>query len=187
MFLEQQISILEWFLKDHVTDWSNGCWKFSFAVTGINYIWKYIQTENIFKLQQYFTIILYIHCIFDKINVIPVSINKKHNPKLLNGSVYLKMCPKYVNETQPLCLLYILWHVDKSVDQLTESVCIKQWQKAIPTDLIRGIELPSLRIPTRKHFFKRQYWHWLRWCWSIWQSRFDLKGTKNNGLIRDWN
>ncbi len=24
-------------------DWSNGCWKFSFAITGINYILKYIQ------------------------------------------------------------------------------------------------------------------------------------------------
>jgi len=30
MFLKQQISILEWFLKDHVT-LKTGCWKFSFA------------------------------------------------------------------------------------------------------------------------------------------------------------
>lgn len=35
--------------------------------------------------------------------------------------------------------------------------------------------LPSFLIPTRKHFFRRQYWHWLRWCWSIWQSRLDLR------------
>lgn len=34
--------------------------------------------------------------------------------------------------------------------------------------------VPSLRIPTRKHFFRRQYWHWLRWCWSIWHSLLDL-------------
>ncbi len=27
-------------------DWSNGCWKFSFAITGINYIIKDIQVEN---------------------------------------------------------------------------------------------------------------------------------------------
>lgn len=38
--------------------------------------------------------------------------------------------------------------------------------------------LPSLRIPTRKHFFRRQYWHWLRWCWSIWHSRLDLQNGK---------
>ncbi len=28
---------------------------------------------------------------------------------------------------------------------------------------------PSRRMPTFKHFFSRQYWHWLRWCWSIGQ------------------
>ncbi len=27
-------------------DWSNDCWKLSFDATGINYILKYIQTEN---------------------------------------------------------------------------------------------------------------------------------------------
>ncbi len=32
-------------------------WKFSFAITGINYILKYIKIENsYFKLQKYFTI-----------------------------------------------------------------------------------------------------------------------------------
>ncbi len=32
MFFEHQISILEWFLKGHVTeDWSNNADKFSFA------------------------------------------------------------------------------------------------------------------------------------------------------------
>ncbi len=36
-----QISILEWFLKDHVTlKISNGSWKYSFAIKGINYIRK---------------------------------------------------------------------------------------------------------------------------------------------------
>lgn len=38
-----------------------------------------------------------------------------------------------------------------------------------------ALALPSFLIPTRKHFFRRQYWHWLRWCWSIWQSRLDLR------------
>ncbi len=28
-------------------DWSNGCWKFSLVIKGINYIWKYIVTESI--------------------------------------------------------------------------------------------------------------------------------------------
>ena len=27
--------------------------------------------------------------------------------------------------------------------------------------------LPSRRMPTFKHFLRRQYWHWFRWCWSI--------------------
>jgi len=28
----------------------NGCWKFSFAIAGINYILKYTKIENNFKL-----------------------------------------------------------------------------------------------------------------------------------------
>ena len=34
---------------------------------------------------------------------------------------------------------------------------------------------PSLRMPTLKHFLRRQYWHWLRWCWSIGQLRLPLQ------------
>ncbi len=50
IFFLQQISILEWFLKDHVTlksiDAEN-----SELITGINYILNYIQLEyNYFKL-----------------------------------------------------------------------------------------------------------------------------------------
>lgn len=45
--------------------------------------------------------------------------------------------------------------------------------RAIPVPV--ALALPSFLIPTRKHFFRRQYWHWLRWCWSIWQSRLDLQ------------
>ncbi len=44
MFLEQQISILEWFLKDHVTlktDAENAA-----LITEINYIVQYIHIEN---------------------------------------------------------------------------------------------------------------------------------------------
>ncbi len=45
MFLEHQISILmKW--KRETEDWNNGCWKFSFAITGINYVLKYIKIEN---------------------------------------------------------------------------------------------------------------------------------------------
>ncbi len=44
MFLEQQISILELFLKDHVDteDWSNGAENLAL----INYILKYIKKEK---------------------------------------------------------------------------------------------------------------------------------------------
>ncbi len=40
--------------------WSNGCWKFSFAITRINYIIKHIKIENNYlKLYKYFKILLY--------------------------------------------------------------------------------------------------------------------------------
>ncbi len=38
MFLEQQISILEWFLKDHVT--------LKTGVMMLNIFWKFIKIEN---------------------------------------------------------------------------------------------------------------------------------------------
>ncbi len=63
MCLEHQI--LEWFLQDHVTmkaeenDWS---WKFSFAITEINDILKYIEIEkvalNCNNISEYYCIIL---------------------------------------------------------------------------------------------------------------------------------
>ncbi len=47
---EHQISISEYFLKDHdIEDWSNESWKFSFAITGINYILKY-NKNRLFKI-----------------------------------------------------------------------------------------------------------------------------------------
>ncbi len=47
MFLEQ-IIILEWFLKDHVTeDWSNDA-ENSALITEINYILQYIHTKQFF-------------------------------------------------------------------------------------------------------------------------------------------
>jgi len=39
MFLENHISIFEWGSCD-TEDWNNGYWKFSFSITGINYILK---------------------------------------------------------------------------------------------------------------------------------------------------
>ncbi len=49
---KHQISILEYFWSScDSEDWSNGSWQFSFAITRINYILKYINVENsIFKL-----------------------------------------------------------------------------------------------------------------------------------------
>ncbi len=50
--IEQQISILEWFLKDHVTLKTEVMMlKIQLCITGINYILKYIKIENsYFKL-----------------------------------------------------------------------------------------------------------------------------------------
>ncbi len=45
MFLEQQISILQWFLKDHV---SGVMMLKNSALNHINYILKYIQIEKLF-------------------------------------------------------------------------------------------------------------------------------------------
>ncbi len=57
MFLEHQIRISEWYLKGHMT--LNGWWKFSFAITGMIYILKYTEKENVcFKLY-YFPPLLY--------------------------------------------------------------------------------------------------------------------------------
>ncbi len=54
MLHEQQI-ILEWFLKDHVT------LKTGVMAAEINYILKYIKTENsYFKLEYNFTILLFL-------------------------------------------------------------------------------------------------------------------------------
>ncbi len=39
-------------------DWRNGSWIFSFAITGINFILKYIKIKSCFKLK-YFTTVLY--------------------------------------------------------------------------------------------------------------------------------
>ncbi len=49
MLLEHQISILEWFFKDHVTlktGIMNESWKFIFYITWINYILKCIKLEK---------------------------------------------------------------------------------------------------------------------------------------------
>ncbi len=47
MFPEQQISILEWFLKDHVTLKTGVMMlKIQLCITGINYISKYIKSEK---------------------------------------------------------------------------------------------------------------------------------------------
>ncbi len=48
MFLEQRISILDWFLKDHVTeDWSNDA-ENTALITEINYIFKYIHIVKMY-------------------------------------------------------------------------------------------------------------------------------------------
>ncbi len=45
MFLKHQISMIFEGSCD-IEDWSNGCWKLSFAMTWIQYILKYIKIEN---------------------------------------------------------------------------------------------------------------------------------------------
>ncbi len=64
--------MLEWFLKDHVTRW-----KFSFAFTGMNDIWKYYKKDEIIQFVQIFQNINFycmFYCIFDQINAALVNI-----------------------------------------------------------------------------------------------------------------
>ncbi len=49
MFCEQQLNMHIIMISEgscDTEDWSSGCWKFSFAITGINYILKYIKIEK---------------------------------------------------------------------------------------------------------------------------------------------
>ncbi len=72
MFLEQQISVLEWFLKDHMTLRIAENAENSAVITGINYILQYSNRK---------VILLYFWA---------KKTNKTRNhtdPKLLNGSV----------------------------------------------------------------------------------------------------
>ncbi len=62
---ERQISILEWFLKDHVTLKSGQMAKFIFVITGINDLLKHIKI---------FQNIIDFYYIFDQINAALVSI-----------------------------------------------------------------------------------------------------------------
>ncbi len=74
MFLEQQISILEWFLKDHVTLKTGVMMlKIQLCITGINYISKYIRIENFIKIVTSFTIFLFLS-VYDQINAALASI-----------------------------------------------------------------------------------------------------------------
>jgi len=58
MFLEHQINILQWFLKDHPSNPTYGCWKFSFAV------WNKLHfniRKHLFKMAAYyFTVLLFL-------------------------------------------------------------------------------------------------------------------------------
>ena len=38
-----------------------------------------------------------------------------------------------------------------------------------PGEKARKKYSPSRLMPTLRHFLRRQYWHWLRWCWSMGQ------------------
>ncbi len=46
---------LEWFLEDHVI-----MEKFSFTITGIKYIWKYIKQKTVSNISQYFCFTLFL-------------------------------------------------------------------------------------------------------------------------------
>ncbi len=97
-------------------DWSNGCWKFSFAITGLNYILKYIKIENsYFKCNKYYCFTcIFDECSFGKQTSFKNNTKSFCSPKLLNNSVYrpflllllLFICWKYI------CHFWALWFFD---------------------------------------------------------------------------
>ncbi len=60
MFLEQQIRLLEWFLKNHVT-LKTGRWKFSLDHRNKLHFTVYSNKNSDIKLQYYFTILLFLY------------------------------------------------------------------------------------------------------------------------------
>ncbi len=83
MFPEQQICILEWFLKDHVTLKTGVMMlKIQLCITGINYIFKYLKMEKLFKILLFYFIY--------QINAALVNIKKSTYPEILNSSAVFK-------------------------------------------------------------------------------------------------
>ncbi len=119
MFLEQQISILEWFLKI-MWHWrlEKWCWKFSFAITGINIINEYIykQIHNkyatwIIGLRSYQWQISFDYFQSALLEGLNFSCNQKQSAWLLcymdvvqHVSQYWHISPQYQNIWSPLCL-----------------------------------------------------------------------------------
>ncbi len=107
---QQQISILEWFLKDHVTLKTGVMLKIQLCTTWINYIWKYIDRKHYFfncinNLQYYcFTVFWSNKCsLGENKRLISVTLKKFTDPKLLNGFankyffIFSNSCLKQVN------------------------------------------------------------------------------------------
>ncbi len=107
----------------NVEDWSNGCWKFCYAIAEINYILKYIKIENIlnFNTSQYYCF----YCIFDETKAALVSITYFRNIKnltdltRLNSSVWHIV--KYVN------VVHVLYCTRLKIDQCNLSKTTRTW------------------------------------------------------------
>ncbi len=98
-YRNQQISILEWFLKDHVTlKTGKIILKIQLYITGINYILKYIHIDikQIFLLQYHFTILLCLLYFWS--NKCRLGEQKRHEQifqtldKLVRSSVSASLC-----------------------------------------------------------------------------------------------
>ncbi len=77
MFTEQQISILELFLKDHVTPKTGVMMqKNQFCITGINYVLIYIYIKKLFEIVTIFHNITVCTVFFTQINASLVSISQ---------------------------------------------------------------------------------------------------------------
>jgi len=127
-FLELQVSILVWFMKDHVT-WRTGVMmlKIQIFIKGINQIFT---IENIeFKFKKYWTLLLYYIvcgiCEYEWLFFKNVTKNYT-NPKLVNVAYEKFTMNNYCHNTFLMILIVILefWRLVKVVFDHAEVVAI---------------------------------------------------------------
>ncbi len=98
MFIEQQISILKWFLKDRVTeDWSNNCCKLSLLRNKLHF--KMYSNKTVILNCNNISLYYCFYSIFDQSSLdknkrlLLYTIQNLTYPTFLKGSIYISIAP----------------------------------------------------------------------------------------------